>query len=66
MSLAKVIEIMAEGSSFEDAVENGVKEAAESVRNIKNIYVEGIQAIIEDNKVQKYRVNLKLTFILED
>jgi flavin-binding protein dodecin len=66
MSLAKVIEIMAEGSSFEDAVENGVKEASESVRNIKNIYVEGIQAIIEDNKVQKYRVNLKLTFILED
>ena len=29
MSLAKVIEILAEGKSVEDAIENGVKEAAE-------------------------------------
>jgi flavin-binding protein dodecin len=66
MSLAKVIEILAEGKSVEDAIENGVKEASESVRKIKNVYVEGIQAIIDDNKVKKYRVNMKVTFILED
>lgn len=66
MSLAKVIEIIAEGSSLEDAIENGVKEASETVRNIKHVYVEGVQAIIEDNKVVKFRANLKLTFILED
>jgi flavin-binding protein dodecin len=66
MSLAKVIEIIAEGSSLEEAIENGVEEASETVRNIKSVYVEGIQAIIEDNKVTKFRANLKLTFILGD
>jgi flavin-binding protein dodecin len=66
MSLAKVIEILAEGDSIEAAIENGVKEASDTVRNIKNVYVEGIQAIIDDEKVKKFRVNLKLTFILED
>lgn len=66
MSLAKVIEVLAEGKSVEDAIENGVKEASKTVREIKNVYVEGIQAIIDDNKVKKYRVNLKLTFVLED
>ena len=66
MSLAKVIEVLAEGSSVEDAIENGVKEASKTVREIKNVYVESIQAIIEDNKVNKYRVNLKLTFVLKD
>ena len=66
MSLAKVIEILAEGSSVEEAIENGVKEASKTVRNIKHVYVEGIQAIIEGDKVEKFRVNLKLTFVLED
>ncbi|MEN8241670.1 MAG: dodecin family protein [Chloroflexota bacterium] len=66
MSLAKVIEVLAEGKSVEDAIENGVKDASKTVREIKNVYVDGIQAIIDDNKVKKYRVNLKLTFVLED
>lgn len=66
MSLAKVIEILAEGSSIEEAIENGVEEASETVRSIKHVYVEGIQAIIDDDKVEKFRVNLKLTFVLDD
>lgn len=66
MSLAKVLEIIAEGSSLEEAIENGVQEASKTVRNIKSVYVEGFQAIIEDNKVTKFRANLKLTFLLED
>jgi flavin-binding protein dodecin len=66
MSLAKVIEILAEGDSIGAAIENGVTEASETVRNIKHVYVEGIQGIIEDNKVAKFRVNLKLTFVLEE
>jgi dodecin len=65
MSLAKVIEILAEGSSVEDAIENGIKEASNTVREIKHVYVEGIQAIVEDNAVAKYRLNLKVTFVVE-
>jgi len=35
------------------------------VRGIKHVYVEGVQAIVEDNEVLKYRVNAKLTFVVE-
>jgi flavin-binding protein dodecin len=65
MSIAKVIEVLAEGDSIEAAIESAVTEAAETVRGIKHVYVEGVQAIVEDNEVVKYRVNTKLTFVIE-
>ena len=65
MSIAKVIEVLAEGDSIEAAIESAVSEAAETVRGIKHVYVEGVQAIVEDNEVVKYRVNAKLTFVVE-
>lgn len=65
MTIAKVIEVLAEGSSIEGAVEAAVSEAGETVRGIKHVYVEGIQALVEDDKVTKYRVNAKVTFIIE-
>lgn len=64
MSLAKVIEVMAEGISMEEAVENAVIEASKTVHNIKGVYVEHINAIVEDNTITKYRLNLKITFIV--
>jgi flavin-binding protein dodecin len=65
MSVAKVIEILAEGKTLESAVEAAVNEASKSVRNVKNVYVEGFQAIVEDSEVVKYRVNAKVTFVVE-
>ena len=65
MSLAKVIEVLAEGTTIEWAIEAAVKEASDTVRSIKHVYVEGIQALVEDTKIQKYRVNVKVTFIVE-
>ena len=65
MSIAKVIEVLAEGDNIEAAVQSAVTEAADTVRGIKHVYVEGLQAIVEDDKVVKYRVNAKLTFVVE-
>ena len=65
MSLAKVIEVLAEGDSIEKAIESAVSEASRTVRDIKHVYVESIQAIVDENKVVKYRVNAKLTFVVE-
>lgn len=65
MSLAKVIEVIAEGKTIELAVDAAVKEASDSVRNIKSIFIEGIQALVDDSKVTKYRVNVKVTFVLD-
>jgi len=65
MSIAKVIEVLAEGDSIEAAIQSAVTEAADTVRGIKHVYVEGVQAIVEDDEVVKYRVNAKLTFVVE-
>ena len=65
MAIAKVIEVIAEGDTIEGAIESGVKEASKSVHGIKGVYAENIQAVVEDGKVVKYRVNAKMTFVVK-
>lgn len=65
MSIAKVIEVLAEGDSIEAAMQSAVTEAAMTVRGIRHVYVKEVQAIVEGDQVVKYRINAKLTFILE-
>jgi flavin-binding protein dodecin len=66
MSVAKVIEITAEsGRGFEDAITQGIATAAKTVRNIKGAWVNEQQVVVDNGRVVQYRVNLKVTFILE-
>ena len=66
MSVAKVVELLAEGSSVEDAIENCAKEAAETIKGLRSIYVQDIQAVIDGGAIKKYRVNCKVTFVVRD
>jgi flavin-binding protein dodecin len=66
MSLAKVIEVMAEGETMEEALENAVTLAAKTVDDIKSVYAENIQGIVEDNEIVSYRVNAKITFVIKN
>jgi flavin-binding protein dodecin len=66
MSVAKVLEITATSDqSFEDAVRQGIAKASETVRNIKGAWVKEQNVMIEDNAITGFRVDLKVTFILE-
>ncbi len=65
MAIVKVIELLAEGKNMEDAVQAAITEAAKTVRNIKNVNVQNIQAIVENNKVAKYRLDVKVSFVVE-
>lgn len=66
MSVARVTEIIASSpKSFEDAIEVGVERACKTLKNVKGAWVKGQKAIIEDDKIVEYRVNLEVTFILE-
>lgn len=65
MSLAKVIEVLAEGKTVEDAVQSAVNEASETVNNIKGVYVKDVQALVENNMVTGYRINAKITFVVQ-
>jgi flavin-binding protein dodecin len=65
-SVAKVIEITAESpESFEDAVLRGIAKASETVHDIRGAWIDGQQVRVEDGKVVAYRVDLKLTFVLD-
>ena len=66
MSVVKVIEVIAESKkSWDDAAENALKEASKSVRNIKSLYVQEMQAVVEDGKIARYRMNAKISFVLD-
>lgn len=65
MAIVKVIEVLSEGSSLEDAAQNAVTEASKTVKNIKHIYLRDPQGIVENGKVVKYRVNAKISFLVE-
>ena len=65
VTIAKVVEVLAEGDSIEGAIQSAVSEAAETIRGIKHVYLESVQAMVEDNEVVKYRVNAKITFVVE-
>lgn len=63
MGVHKVIEVMSQSPrSWEEATQKAVAEAAETVDDIKSAYVNEMLAIVENNKVTQYRVNLKVTF----
>lgn len=67
MSVAKHIELTADSStSFEDAIQNGVAKAGETVEGITAVWVQGQQALVENGKVSTYRVQMKVTFVLND
>lgn len=65
MSVAKSIEILAQGDTLEDATEEAVREASTSVKNVENVYVDDYRVIVEDGEIVAYRIHAKVTFVLE-
>ncbi len=67
MSVLKVIEIMGNSPiSFEDALQNVIKEASKTVKNIKSVYIQDMQVSVKDNLISEYRVNTKVSFGIMD
>lgn len=64
MPVAKVIEIKAEGDTVEQAFENAVNEASKTINSIQSAWSDGIEAIVENNAIKSYRVNTKITFLV--
>ena len=65
MSIVKVIEVISEGDSIEAAMKAGVAEASLTVQHIRQINVEHIEALVENNKITKFRVNAKISFLVD-
>jgi flavin-binding protein dodecin len=66
MSMLKVIEVLAESEkSWEDAAQLAVTKAGKTVHNVKSIYIENFEATVDQGKLKKYRVNAKISFLLD-
>ncbi len=66
MSVAKIIELTASSSkSIEDAVENGLQRADQTLDNIESAWVQDIKCVVKNGKIAEWRVNMKVTFLLK-
>jgi flavin-binding protein dodecin len=66
MSVARVTEITSSSKKgFEDAIQKGIARADKTVRNITGAWIQEQTVIVDKGKIAEYRVNMKLTFVLE-
>ena len=67
MSVAKVVEIYSESSkSFDDAIQQGIKRAGKTLKNMRGAWVAEQKMDIDKGKIVRYRVAMKVTFVLAD
>lgn len=67
MSVARVIEISAiSQTSFEDAIQEGVSRASSTLRGVTSAWVKDMNVMLENGAITGYKVNLEVTFILDD
>ncbi len=65
MSIVKVIELISQGATIEEAISSAVEEASKTIHNIRQVNVEQIEAKVENNKVSHYRVVVKVSFLID-
>ncbi|MFP3944220.1 MAG: dodecin family protein [Alphaproteobacteria bacterium] len=66
MSMLKVIEVLAESNTgWEDAAQQAITKASRTVHNIKSIYIENFEATVDGDRIKNYRINAKVSFVLE-
>ena len=67
MSVAKVIEITSTSTkSFEDAIERGISKANKTLHNIEGAWIKEQKVKVTKGKIDAYRVNMLVTFVLDD
>jgi dodecin len=67
MSVARVTELsVVSETSFEDAIQEGVARATSTLRGVQGAWIKDQNVEIEDNNITGYRVNMEVTFVLED
>lgn len=67
MSVARVTEISATSTkSFDEAVREGIERASKTLRGVKGAWVKEQNVKVENGKITHFKVNLAVTFVLDD
>ncbi len=66
MAVARVTEVVASSpSSWQDAVEQGLDRAQQTLRNITGLEVLSMKAKVEEGRIAEYRVQMQIIFVLD-
>ena len=67
MSVARVTEISSTSEkSFEDAIQQSIARETKTLRNVKSSWIKIQKVSIQGNRITSYRVNMLITFVLEE
>ena len=67
MSIARVTELSATSeTSFEDAINQAVARATKTLRGVEGAWVKDMNVLVEDGSIKGYKVNVEITFVLEE
>jgi dodecin len=67
MTIARVTELSAiSEQGFEDATNKAVARATKTLRGVEGCWVKDMNVMIEDGNITGYKVNVEITFQLED
>ena len=67
MSVARVTEITASSpKSFKDALQLGITRASKTLKNVTGAWIHDQKVVVEKGKIVQYRVNMKVTFVLDE
>ena len=67
MSVARVTELSATSETgFEDAINQAVARATKTLRGVEGAWVKDQNVLIENGSITGYKVNVEITFMLEE
>jgi dodecin len=70
MSIARVTEIkVSSAKSFDDAIKSGIARAERTLKNVQSAWIQNQEVFVGKGKkgqIAEYRVQMKVTFILEE
>lgn len=68
MTISRITEIKSSSSkSFDDAIRTGIDRANKTLKNVRGAWIKNQEVVVgEDGQITEYRVEMKITFLLED
>jgi hypothetical protein len=68
MSISRTTEIKSSSTtSFDDAMKRGIARAQKTLTNVRGAWIENQEILLDaKGKITEYRVQMKITFILEE
>ncbi|RPI50145.1 MAG: dodecin domain-containing protein [Chloroflexi bacterium] len=68
MAIARFTEIKASSAvSFDDAIKTGLARTQKTLTNVRSAWIENQEILLDEKgQITEYRVQMKVTFILED